>query len=158
MAGSGSSFLAALRKEGKVNGSVLDDLAQLGAGRQTAIARPPVQVPTNDKTVVPETPVAPVAPAMTTPVPESTPVDLAAPQVPTFDLQPLYMSVADKASSDQDFYQKTGRAPSSTDRLLMQSRASFMQTRGREPTSQELLYEAQRGIVQQFDNNEPGAY
>lgn len=186
----GGGFLAALRREGKINGSVVDDLAQLGAGRINAIPRAPVQVPTTgpasesvfqdvgDRAVQPPasvpgttaaqtaaptatTPsavspdVASAVSGVSTPTPDSlvaTPPTTQAPvlNVSRTPLGALPSIIAGEVSDDNNFYQRTGRTPSASDKLLIQSRDAFFQRNGRQPTASELFYEAQRGVMQQY--------
>ena len=151
------SWLAGMVRDRRVQSTTLDTLSGLASGRQVFTPTPPIPVPTTDR----QEP----APDITNIMPNNdVPNDNGVPSPdfsnPTTITTPSPISfnpvIAQLIVSDADFYSRTGRQPSQSDRLLMNARQSFLSLKGRDPTPNELLYEAQRGIMAPSDNTSPG--
>jgi hypothetical protein len=148
MPGAGQdSFISAVTRDRRVQGSVLPALQQIAAGgRQTARSVPPIPVPTTDR-VEP----APGVPGVPGESPQTPPIGVLPGEEPTITplaTAPNVPALDALINSDLDFYTRTGRMPGAVDKALMQGRRTFLANKGRLPTPDELLYEAQRGLIQ----------
>ena len=148
------SWLAGMVRDRRVQSTTLDTLSGLASGRQVFRPTPPIPVPTTDRQEpIPD--INNIMPNNNVPNDNGEPI----PTTPSL-IAPTSISfnpvIAQPIVSDQDFYSRTGRQPSQSDRLLMNARQSFLSLKGRDPTPNELLYEAQRGIMAPSDNTSPG--
>ena len=155
MAGVGDSFLQAISKDRSRQSGVLDSLSQMAAQKMRPRPRFPLSrnIGTGEGINTGPTNVGPVpalrpAPdggatgVITDPLMQTTPI-VDQPLDPISRWGQLNQSISD----DQGFYRLTGRAPSGSDKAMLNARSQFMKNMGRAPSIKELMYEAQRGTV-----------
>lgn len=155
MAGPGGhgSFLAEVTRQAGVRDKTLNSLNQLGTTGSKAPVSQPLPRPNGSNSLfdaavsnwmgtekeVRQEPAQ--EPRRFTP-PQEEP---QAPQVNWTQLSSLNSAVNEDITTDMNFYTKTGRMPSETDKKLIEAKQAFFLNSGRMPTAQELLYEVQRG-------------
>lgn len=145
------SFLRDMTRERKVQSKVLPTLTGLG-GRSTATPVAPLSSPDEaPPSVLEQSQSNAVLPAADTGAAPATSAPGA--NVPAPNFEDLFTPiVAPVDVSDTDFYRRTGRAPTASDRMLLDTKRRFFSSKGRLPSVDELMYEAQRGIVGQQDD------
>lgn len=156
------SFLQGMTRARRVQSGTLSSLTQLAGQRGTAIPRAPQQIPGlgDESAVSPEFPAGSntQAPVSSTP-PATVPNSATDPTLtnPLTSMMPTNI-VSPTSFSDEQFYTRTGRMPSASDKLLMDARKKFYLERGQMPSPEELMYETQRGLLNEVDPTAPRIY